>query len=105
MYQAPTQWEQCGRTDLNIIPKMIAKGFTPEFSHKDKRYNRTTPENCPHDAVSFVKGNLHVWKIYGYKNEEMGYEWMSSELIDGYYTNHKPLQNIEEIFEINLEIK
>ena len=95
-YVQPTKWEECEREDLNMIPKMVANGFVPEFSYKDRMHKRTTVEMIPTDAVSFVKGNLHVWKIYEYK-DGMNYEWMTSELIDGYYTNHKPIDKLEEI--------
>lgn len=95
-YIAPTKWEECQREDLNMIPQMQAKGFTVEFSSADKRGGRTVPENAPADAVSFVKGNLHIWKVYK-EQDGMMYEWMTSELIDGYYTNHKPIQELKEI--------
>lgn len=95
-YVAPTKWEECERIDLNMIPTMIANGFTPEFTAPDKRGGRIIPENCPHDAVAFVKGNLHVWRIYK-EIDGMNYEWMTSELIEGYYTNHKPIQDLKEM--------
>lgn len=93
MEQNIAKWEDCGRDDLNIIPTMIKNGFTPVFSHKDKMHNRTSFENCPHDAVSFVKGTLNVWKIYGKED----FSWQTADLIDGYYVNHKPLKEISEL--------
>ena len=95
-YITPTKWEDCERVDLNIIPTMIAKGFIVEFNPKDKRAGRIVPENCPHDAVSFVKGNLHIWRIYK-EIEGMSYNWMTSELIDGYYTNHVPIDDLKDL--------
>ena len=72
-------WEDCGREDLNSIPAMILKGFDPDFSYADKR-----SESCPHDAVSFIKGALHIWRTYDFHNSgEMA--WMTAELIDGSY--------------------
>lgn len=93
---AITNWTECGRDDLNMIPMMIAKGFIPEFSYGDKRAERTIPENPPHDSVSFVKGNLHVWKCYKNSVEY----WQTAELIDGYYSNHKPVDNLADLFNI-----
>jgi len=93
-YIAPTKWEQCEREDLNMIPTMIAKGFTPEFNPRDKRAERTVPENCPHDAVSFVKGDLHVWRAY-----KQGFSyWMTAKLIDGYYCKHEPVKELTDLF-------
>lgn len=95
-YVRPTKWEECGREDLNMIPQMEANGFKVEFSYKDKMHKRTSIENVPHDAVSFVKGNFHVWRIYK-EQDGMPYHWMTSELVDGFYTNHKPIQELKEI--------
>lgn len=93
-YFAPTKWEECQREDLNMIPKMIANGFTPEFSHKDRKAERLIPENCPCDAVTFFKGDLHVWNCI-HKKGNIEYEWMTANLVDGYYTNHKPVKSLE----------
>lgn len=99
-----TKWEDCEREDLNMIPTMIKNGFTPDFSYRDRMHKRTSIEHIPSDAVGFVKGNLHVWKIYNYSKTElktpasMGYNWMTSELIDGYYTNHKPIEELKKLF-------
>lgn len=90
------KWEDCGREDLNSIPSMVHKGFAPDFSHTDKRMERTTPENCPHDAVSFIKGTLHIWRTYDFHNSgEMG--WMTADLINGSYTNHKAIKSLTEV--------
>jgi len=88
-----TKWEEYDRDDLNMIPTMIANGFTPEFCYGDKRVGRTTPENPPHNTVKFIKGNLHVWKCY--KNSiEL---WHTAELIDGYYCNLIPVNDLTDL--------
>lgn len=96
-YIAPTKWEECGRNDLQAIPMMEANGFKVDFSYKDRMHKRTTIEAIPHDAVSFSKGDLHVWKAYKYKEDGMYYEWMTAKLVDNHYTDHKPIEDLKEI--------
>lgn len=88
------KWEDCPREDLNMIPQMIAKGYTPEFKQSDKQYERITPENVPHNAVSFVKDNLHLWKGYSWKTGTS--YWIYAELIKGSFENHKDISTLNE---------
>jgi len=96
MKTAITNWTEFERDDLNMIPTMVANGFTPEFNYSDKNTGRTTPQNPPLDAVKFVKGNLYVWKCY----KNTGGFWQTAELIDGQYSNHKPVDNLNDLFNI-----
>lgn len=96
-----TQWEDAGRTDLNMIPTMIEAGFTPDFNHKDKSAGRITPENCPCYPVSFSKGNLYTWKTIKETDGGAFERWIVAELIDGRFCNHRMLNNLSELFENN----
>lgn len=80
------------REDLSHIAFMQGLGFEVDFHHLDKRYERTVPENPPHNAVSFIKGNFHVWFT--------GKFWQTAKLIDGYYCDHKPIENLKDISSI-----
>ncbi len=91
------KWEDCPREDLNSIPKMIAAGFEPEFSYADKRHGRATPEFVPHDAVSFKRGTLHVWKTYKRTDEGIFSAWTAADLIDGSYCNHRKYDELDEV--------
>jgi hypothetical protein len=97
-YKAPQTWEECGRDDLNMIPTMAKHGFNIEFDHNDVRWNRTTPQNCPHGNVTFSKGNLHVWKAYKPTQESIGAHWKTADLIDGHYVNHNTYENLSDLF-------
>jgi len=96
-------WENLQREDLNVIPMMTQKGFTPQFSHNDKKFNRTSPENVPHDTVSFHKDNVHIWKVYDKTSGEIGqpghmtYGWIRAELANGSFINHEPIEDLKTL--------
>ena len=83
---------------------MVENGFTPIFNWRDKMHGRTTFENIPHEAVSFNKENLHVWKVYDYQENDITFNWMTAKLVDNHYTNHIPLRNIKNVVK-HLQIK
>lgn len=86
----PAIWLTYGREDLSQAQKMIDNGFEVEFSHGDicnKRFD------LPHDNISFVKGNLVLWKVR---------DWITADLIDGFYCNHKHFESIEKFIEFYL---
>ena len=58
------EWSTIPREDLRYIPELEKAGWAVEFSYKDKLNGRTTPEHCPADAVSFRKGDYHIWNTY-----------------------------------------
>lgn len=89
-----TNWANTGRYDLEMIPKMIEKGFKPIFNPQDVRAQRVTPEMIPQHAVSFVKGDLHVWQIV--KNDILC--WQTARLIDNHYCHHTPVKYLEDLF-------
>ncbi|MBN1117780.1 MAG: hypothetical protein JXA77_11280 [Bacteroidales bacterium] len=92
-------WTDCQRDDLNNIPLAIEKGWSPDFNYKDKMHHRTTPENVPHDCVSFKKDNKSAWKIYTKTSESYFPQWRVADLIDGYYRNHRTYDTLEDVFE------
>lgn len=85
----------CERADLKGIPGMIEKGYEPVFVAEDKRAERTGPHNWPHNGVTFSKGTHHVWPIINRKEDTSA--WMTADLIDGHYTNHKQIATLEEL--------
>ncbi len=95
--KAIKKWEDCQRDDLNMIPIMIANGFTPIFSYADRRAERTTYENCPHHAVGFGKADFHVWKVYPFALAG-SHCWMTADLICGSYQNHKTIKELHDLF-------
>lgn len=95
-----TKWEECGRDDLAMIPRMINAGFVPEFNWNDKTSGRTVPENAPHYDVKFrdPKTELHAWKCY---NSGVHTEyWSTATLDNGNYVNHEPFKSLEEMLVI-----
>lgn len=93
----PKKWEDCGRDDLNMIPKMQAAGWVPTFDYKDMRSNRITPENPPMDSVSFRKGIITSWKCYEFKTGN-GY-WQTADLLDNHFVNHRRRETLEDVIE------
>lgn len=85
------------RYDLEAIPMMEANGWTVVFSDVDETHNRTTPENVPHDAVAFKKGNKVVWMAGKSLSEGYTLYWRAADLIDGYYRNHKSFDTLENV--------
>jgi hypothetical protein len=73
------------REDLAMITTMKANGFDVVVSPMDILYKRETPNH----PVAFVKGTLHVWKCKTH--------WMTADLIDGYYCNHKPVNELTDL--------
>jgi hypothetical protein len=90
------KWLECPRDDLNIIPHMIKNGFDVHMDDRDKRNERTTPDNVPHNCVSFAKGNLHIWKFYENMTNGYNQKWQTAFIIDGYFRNHQSFDTIEE---------
>lgn len=95
-------WLKCPRMDLNIIPRMFALGYSIMFDYRDKQFGRVTPDNCPHDAVSFKKGNFHTWKCYKNVENEKGERslltlWQTAYLVQGGYVNHLICEDIEAV--------
>jgi len=90
------KWEDCGRDDLNMIPRMLKLGFEAKFSQRDKYGDRVTPGNPPLDAVSFVdtKKNLHAWPAIDFHSHER--TWRVAELDNGSYVNHRSYGSLEE---------
>lgn len=87
-------WLKCGRDDLNMIPKMVANGFTVLFDDRDIRAKRITPANAPSNCVAFSKGNFHTWKNYKsipdnskFGRAIVGY-WITAIVVDNRYRNH-----------------
>lgn len=97
-HSPPTKWEDCGRDDLKAIPLMIANGFTPIFSHKDQKTGRISIDNIPSDTVRFTKRDIHVWKVYSYKEDGMYTSWIAAKLVGDEYVEQKPLKNLKSLF-------
>ncbi len=88
-------WTDSSREDLNMIPTMEQNGFTADIHWRDRMHKRTTPQNVPQDAVSFKKGNVHVWQSpYGGKMH-----WRVAELVLGFYCNHRSYDTLNEVLE------
>jgi hypothetical protein len=94
---AKTNWSECERDDLNQIPVALEKGWLPDFNYKDKMQGRITPENCPHETVSFFKNEKHTWKGYN-RNTGESY-WIVADLIHMRFTNHRQYDTLELVFE------
>lgn len=50
------------RSDIRLMFKLIHAGWHPQFNSQDIRFKRTTPQSFPADAVSYTKGNMHIWQ-------------------------------------------
>ena len=85
------KWTDLKRQDLSSIPMMEEKGFKTIFSYYDKDAKRTIPDNPPHMAVNFEKGDLIIWSI------KTG--WQTAYLIGSSYMYHKPYKTLEEASE------
>jgi len=83
----PESWKNSPREDLAQAQKMVDLGFEIEYNVYDFRFNRI---EYPIWAVSFVKGNLYVWKVK---------QWISANIIDGHYCNHKHHDSIDDFIE------
>ena len=98
------KWEDCQRDDLHSIPLMESLGYTTKFNYKDKRYDRTTPLNVPHDPVSFEKEDYVIWKcMERITTGDMIYGWQTAYLKDGSFTEHKWFPTIEKAIERNIK--
>lgn len=82
--------EQTGREDIDMMPTMMANGFMPKYHYMDVLYKREKP----HHPIIFIKGTLHVWMCK--KNSEE-LHWMTADVIDGYYRNHKPVNELKDL--------
>ncbi len=79
-------WEDLPREDLKHISRLIEMGWLPIFSYTDKRYKRTDPDNCPHDNVSFEKGDSALRYSYGWLSDPQGWRLLKFDE-GGYCTN------------------
>ena len=85
----PKTWEECGREDLYMIPRMLKAGFAAEFRYNDKVCGRVTPQHVPLDAVTFINTKTTTaWAVRDC--------WMVAELDNGSYVNHRPFKSLEE---------
>lgn len=85
------KWEDCGRDDLNMIPKMEAAGFVTDINYIDKRYGRTIPTNPPLDEVGFKKDDMYFWKCYRSSGESY---WRSAKLVKGCYVDPEEFEDL-----------
>lgn len=83
----PETWKNSQREDLSQAQTMVDLGFEIEYNVYDARFKRI--EN-PIWAVSFTKGTLYVWKVKG---------WVSADIINGHFCNHKHYESINEFIE------
>lgn len=84
-----TTFADMPREDLNQIPFMESNGWTRLLSRQDTRWGRTTPENPPHDSVSFKRANVTAWCC------RLG--WQTARLIDNRYQEHQPFNTLLEV--------
>lgn len=76
---------------------MEAAGWEVEFAPNDIRNNRTNFDKVPHDTVSFIKGDIHVWLTEK--------AWRIAKLVDGYYANHRSQPDLQTILQLDKESK
>jgi len=91
----PKTWEECGRDDLNMIPKMQAAGWSPNICKNDERAGRIKPENPPMDLVSFIKGRTHVWMAFTFRTNDS--RWIAADLKEGSYVDHRDYESLDEV--------
>jgi hypothetical protein len=90
-------WEECGRDDLNMIPKMQAAGWVPIFDYKDVRAERLSPENPPMEPVAFNKGRTRVWKNYDFGTGNGYWQTADIDLSDNHFVDHRRRTTLEEV--------
>lgn len=90
------KWEDCGRDDLNMIPRMRKLGFVAEFKWQDRNFGRTMPDNPPHEVVVFYepKKMTYVWPTIDFHSHER--VWRVAELDNDSYVNHRSYGSLEE---------
>lgn len=95
------KWEDCPREDLNMIPRMKAAGYVPEFKYNDRSVGRTTPDNVPHDAVVFFepRKNQYVYQVYSRKDDGVYSCWRVAEVDNGNYVNQRDYATLAEALE------
>ena len=88
------------RDDLAGIPYMKENGFRVEFSDQDKLHKRL---DAPHDAVSFVNGNFHVWKFGKETSKGVTMYWQTARLINegpmprgNFFRCHHPVDTLQQ---------
>jgi len=90
------RWLTKPRMDLCIIPKMFNLGFDVEMDYNDKRYGRTTPDNCPMERVTFQKDNYRIWGSIKRTDDGIFNYWITAFLVDGHYVLHTSFDEIDE---------
>ena len=90
------KWEDCPREDLSIIPYAGEKGWSPCFSVNDRKWNRITIDNVPHDEVGFSKGNVRTWRVIKRNDDGISYVWKVADIVNGRFTNHREYDTIRE---------
>lgn len=78
---------------LGHIPYFLNEGWAVHFNHFDIIHKRITVQCPPHFSVCFVKGIKHTWRIRN--------GWQTADLIDGFYSNHKPIKDVFELLNID----
>lgn len=89
-------WENFKRDDLNIIPYAADHGWTPSFNHSDRTWNRITPDNVPHNDVTFNKNNKRLWCYVKRTDEGFFVKWRVAEIVGIAYTNHRDYDSIKD---------
>lgn len=90
-------WKDCGRDDLNMIPTMEAAGWNVIFQDPDKRYERTNPDNPPHDEVMFNKGNTWLWKVRDWKSGNHAWQTCVRYEEDSVLRDYKRYATLEDV--------
>ena len=87
-------WNKFQREDLNSIPQMEDMGFAVVFHENDKRNGRISPQNYPHNAVSFKRetDGLVIWMII--RGTKIA--WQTAFLKNGSYCDHQWFEAITE---------
>lgn len=96
------KWEDCPRNDLHTIPQMESLGYTIKFNYKDVRYDRITPQNVPHEPVSFEKENYMIWKcMKRFSDGDIIYGWQTAYIIGGHFIDHIWFATLKECVKRN----
>ncbi len=70
------------REDIMMYDRMIAAGWSPQYSNSDKTFKRILPGETPQDAVAYIKGKMRIWMTrHGWQVAELSH--------DSVYHNHR----------------
>jgi hypothetical protein len=89
------------RDDLVYFQRMLDAGWEPHFTPNDRMAKRMTPDNIPHDPVSFKKGKFLIWRARTGKEwnpgmpSVIGIAWQVAELEDSHYVKHRGFPGIK----------